>query len=97
MYVRTQRLGVKLNICPKKSVDFLGRGGAAECLSHGACGVAQDMQLVPTKPTALCSLQAESVIVGYYAFRRKRIPVRLYARMDDLNQLRILCGCAISA
>ena len=49
------------------------------------------------EPTALCSHQAESVIVGYYAFRRKRIPVRLYARTDDLSQLRILCGCAISA
>lgn len=47
---------------------------------------------MPTKPTALCSHQAESVIVGYYAFRRKRIPVRLYARTDDLNQLCIIAG-----
>ena len=50
------------------------------------------MQLVPTKPTALCSHQAESVIVDYYAFRRKRIPVRLYARTDDLSQLCIIAG-----
>lgn len=50
------------------------------------------MQLVLTttlgEPTALCSLQAESVIVGYYTFRRKCFLVRLYARTDDLNSFR---------
>lgn len=44
------------------------------------------------EPTALCSLQAESVIVGYYAFRRKRIPVRLYACTDNFNPLRFFTG-----
>ena len=44
------------------------------------------------EPLTLCSPLAESVIVGYYAFLRKRVLVRLYACTDNLNQLRIFIG-----
>ena len=44
------------------------------------------------EPLTLCSPLAESVIVGYYAFLRKRVLVRLYACTDNLTQLRIFIG-----